>query len=134
MQGVAIVNYSASVTTTGVLSPLAAVDLSGNATLTPLALVPVKWAIQVTGYNSSNVITAPSAWDVILQPSLDGVAFNDMTTPFLEHKNATNGNGDVVTSGTTAAQFFPTRFYKIDVKTLTLGSASRINICVVGLI
>lgn len=129
MTGVPIVLYSGSVTTTGVISPLASNNFqTGAAQLTPLSLVPTKWALQVTGVNVSNVITAPTAWDVIIQPSLDGFAFNDMATPMLEHKNVTNGNGDVVASGQTATQFFPIRFYKIDVKTLTLGTATQINI------
>lgn len=92
-------------------------------------LVPHRWALQVTGTDSAGTTkVAPTAWDVILQASLDGLAFND-TSKIVEHVNGTNANGDVVWPG---AVFLPTRYAQLDVKTLTLGSAAQIYISVLG--
>lgn len=99
----------------------------------PFSYIPSRWALQVTGLNAAGAITAPSAWDVIIQPSLDGIAWNDMSTPMLEHVNGTNGNGDVVWSGAAGATFRGLRFLKIDVKTLTLGTATKILVTLMGL-
>lgn len=93
--------------------------------------LPMRWALQVTGVAADGkTLVTPSTWDVILQPSLDGVAYNDMTSPFMEHKNGTNGNGDVVWGG---SNFYPVRQVAVHIKTLTLGSAAKIYLSVIAM-
>ena len=97
-------------------------------------LPPCKfWALQVTGLTAADVIALPTAWDVIIQPSINGISFNDMSTPVLEHVNGTNSNGDIVWSGAASAPARLFQFFKIHVKTLTLGAtATKIRVFVIG--
>ena len=135
MKGRPLVAYTVLVSTTGVLSPLAARSMSEAAILEPIQLIPSRWALQVSAVKADGITPGTlTAWDVIIQPSLDGISFNDMTTPFLEHSNASQSIGDVVFSGLANKSFFPLRFYKVDVKTLTLGgTATQLLISLLGL-
>lgn len=94
---------------------------------------PTKWALQVTGLTAANALATPSAWDVIVQPSLDLLGFNDMSAPFLEHVNGTNASGDVVFGKIANVFAFPLRAIRVDVKTLTLGAtATKIRVSILG--
>ena len=131
--GVPICNLVAyAFTTTGTLL----IPEQNESKNVPFVVAPTKWTLQVTGVDNTNTPQTPSAWDVIVQPSLDGIGFNDMTTPILEHKNGTNGNGDCsFASPSSFPSLFPLRFLKIHVKTLTLGaSATKILVSLLGVL
>jgi hypothetical protein len=129
MHGVPVATQPVTFTTTGTNSDWhKGFDTNGNAVIIPFAIIPQKWAIQVSGFNSSGVLTAPSVWDVLLLGSLDGVTFND-GSKLLEHVNGTNINGDTVWQG---ANFLPTRYCAVKCKSLTLGSASKIVVWFLG--
>lgn len=99
--------------------------LEGNAAQS----IPTKYAIQVTGVNAAGAAAAPTAWDVLLLASLDGVTYNEASV-ILQHVNTANGNGDVVFS---AEKFYPARYWAIKCKALTLGAtAVKIKVAVIG--
>ena len=99
--------------------------LEGNAAQS----IPTKYAIQVTGVDAADAAAAPTAWDVLLLASLDGVTFNE-ASKIVQHVNTANGNGDVVFS---AEKFYPARYWAIKCKALTLGAtAVKIKVAVIG--
>lgn len=108
-------------------------EADGNGVSPGMSFIPAKWSLQVTGLDATNAKQTPTSWDVIVQPSLDLIGFNDMTAPMLEHVNTANGNGDVVWAGTTSIAFFPVRALIVHVKSLVLGaSATKIRVTLVG--
>jgi hypothetical protein len=91
--------------------------------------IPTKYSLQVTGVDAAGAAAAPTAWDVLLLASLDGVTYNE-ASKIIEHVNGTNGNGDVLF---TQDKFYPARFWAIKCKALTLGApAVKIKAAVLG--
>jgi hypothetical protein len=91
--------------------------------------IPTKYSLQVTGVDAAGAAAAPSAWDVLLLASLDGVTYTE-ASKILEHVNTSNGNGDVVFS---AGSFYPARAWAIKCKALTLGAtATKIKVAILG--
>lgn len=129
MTGVPILVIQHSFTATGKYQYPEAVESVSES----LLRIPTKFAIQVSGRDSAGASQAASAWDVIVEPSLDGINFNDMTTPMLEHVSTANSDGDVVWSGASGATFRGVRYLKINLKSVTLGSAHDILVTLLGL-
>ncbi len=81
-----------------------------------------KWfGIQVSGVGA-----AATAWTVKLQTSLDGVKYVDVLT----HSSATgDSDGDIIWISTPA----PSLYFRSSVSTLTLGSATKITVTIIGM-
>lgn len=77
------------------------------------------WTIMVKGTGG-----VPTAWDVVLEGSLDGTTFSEI----LNH-NTLIGNGENLYSGTT---LFPALYFRTRIVTLTLGPASDVVVNVLG--
>jgi len=75
------------------------------------------WAIQVKGVGA-----APTSWTAELQVSLDGTNFVTLLT-----HNATDGSVDAMSTP------FPALYYRTRVTALVLGTATSINVTVVGM-
>ena len=86
-----------------------------NVSESPMA----SWTLQVTGVGG-----IPTAWNVVLEGSVDGITF----TEILKHQTII-GNGESVFSGTT---LFLSNYYRVNVVSLTLGPATSIDVHVVG--
>lgn len=93
-------------------------DLTGN--------IPMRYALQVTGVNGSGVKTTPTAWNVVLEGSLDGKSY----TVLLTHSNtAPNANGDTVWGG---GNFSPARFLRVRLVSVTLNTATKLVVRAIG--
>jgi hypothetical protein len=128
---VAITKFQTTFTATGTYDPYLDVV---TAKPWPLAVSPLLWSLQVSGYNNSNALTAPSAWDVYLLGSNDGINFTTGSS-LVEHTNtgSANANGDVAWSAnTTPGQFRGCKYVRLKVNTLTLGSATIIKVFAEG--
>jgi len=91
--------------------------------------VPTRYSMQVTGVDANGDAAAPTAWDVLLLASLDGVTYTE-ASKIIQHVNTSNGNGDVVFS---AGSFYPARAWAVKCKTLTLGAtAVKIKVAILG--
>jgi len=66
-----------------------------------------------------------ATWTVNMEGSLDG----NNWTPILTHTNTNPGNGLIESTG---AGFFPCRFRRINVISLSLGTAAAINVKMEG--
>jgi hypothetical protein len=77
------------------------------------------FSIQVSGTSA-----AASAWDIRLESSLDNVHF----TQVLDHTNTT-GDGVVLSSGSILT---PSLYFRSNVVSLTLGSATNVVVTIVG--
>jgi hypothetical protein len=78
------------------------------------------FAIQVTGTGAT-----PTAWNVVLEASLDGVTFTTVVT-------ATQADGDGKTRWTGAIRF-PALYFRSRCVSLTLGSATNIVVTILGM-
>jgi len=124
MQGLPLVTRTHEFTTTGYAD---AMDLG---LALPFQHIPNKWSLQVTGLTAGNVVAAPTSWEVRLQRSLDGLAYDDDSGAMLEHASASNANGSVVS---TDGNLRPCRQVRIHVVSLNLGAtATKIRVSVVG--
>jgi len=89
--------------------------------------IPRIWTVQVTGLTAANVIAVPTAWDVQLLGSIDGIAF---VTQVLRHVNGTDSNGALKTTGTT---YNLVRFAKLYLTSLNLGAtATKLRVAVMA--
>jgi hypothetical protein len=83
---------------------------------------PVRsYSIQVSGVGGSL-----TDWSVELQTSLDGINFSEIMT----HDNISYLDGDVLHSG---ANIAPALYFRAEVKSLTLGAATSVNVGILGL-
>jgi hypothetical protein len=104
---------------------------TANMPLIPMTRIPSVWSIQVTGLAADGkTIAAASAWEVNLEGSIDGIAYDDDAGTMLNHKGGVNANGAVVKSNN---NFMAARFVQLHCKTLTLGPADSILVNVVGI-
>lgn len=93
---------------------------TGTGVVVDAANIPVKsYSVQVT-----SVGLAASSWDVRLEGSLDGIKY----TQILQHTTA-SGDGAVVYSGASMA---PSTFFRSRVAGLLLGTATSINVSIIG--
>lgn len=69
---------------------------------------------------------APTAWNVVLEGSLDNVNYTTMLT----HVNTTEANGETKVSGATLFAVF---YFRIRVVSLTLGGATGITVMSLGM-
>jgi hypothetical protein len=96
------------------------VTTSGTQTATDIHTSPAKtWSVSVKGTGA-----AATTWAVNLEVSLD----NANWTPLLTHSNST-GDGTLLASGDTLV---PALYYRANVTSLTLGSATNIIITLLG--
>ena len=84
----------------------------------PFMHIPKSWAIQVTGYDVNGAQASPTSWDVLLEGSLDGVAFNEGSV-ILEHANTTKAIGDTIYN---LGNVYPTNYIALKCKALVLGA------------
>jgi len=87
--------------------------------------VPSKFALQVSGLNSSGTTQAASAWNVALEGSLDGYNWTAIQT----HVSGTNADGVVVWGG---SNFYEVNYIRLHCISLTLGSAAKILVTALG--
>ena len=100
--------YSATLTATGA-------GATQDVTLTPLK----SYSLQCT--SSGGVATD---WDVDLEVSLDGT---NWTAPMTHSE--TSGDGTIIFTGNI---LYPSRYYRVNVTALTLGTATGLTVCVLG--
>ena len=93
---------------------------SGNgATLNAADAIASSYSIQVVGTGA-----AATAWNIVLEGSLDGTNFSTMLT-----HTETTGNGAVLFAG---ANLYPSLFFRSRCVSLTLGSATDIVVYITG--
>lgn len=111
-------------TTTGVVSMISGANAPS---LIPLPGFVRSHALQVKGAGA-----APTAWDVVLEGSLDGTSW----TTICEHSSANaQGDGTYVTNNGVnhqAAWPMPALYVRVRVVSVTLGSATALNIVAQG--
>jgi len=118
------------VTRTAIFKATGFVDVTKLGLAIPLTHVPTKWSMQVTGLDAAGkVVTAPTAWNVTLLGSQDGLGYDSDAAALLTHVNGTNGNGDSVDTG---ANFKVRRWVKIHCVSLTISPADHILVTVTG--
>ncbi len=94
----------------------------GNGTIIALPDNPVQsFSILVVGTGA-----APTAWEVVLEGSNNGVNF----TTILTHKNDLHINGETRYTG---ANHYPSLYYRSRCVSVTLGSATDIVAIIVGM-
>ena len=94
---------------------------AGSGTAIEVGAAVQNFSLQVVGDE-----VAATAWDVALEGSLDGVNFE----PLLTHVSGTNSNGAIVFNGN---QVYPVMFIRSKVNSVTLGSATRILVYILGM-
>lgn len=97
-----------------------AYTVAGTGTAIEVGAAVQNFSLQVAGDP-----VAATAWDVALEGSLDGIHFE----PLLTHTTAT-GNGTVVFNGN---QVYPVMFIRSKLNSVTLGSATRLLVYILGM-
>ena len=93
---------------------------TGNGATLNVINQPIKYfAIQVKG-----TVAAPTGWSIVLEGSLDGIAFSTILT----HSTAT-GDGVILWGGSNA---YPVLYFRSRVVSLTLGSATDVVVSLLG--
>jgi hypothetical protein len=124
MQGLPLVTRTKDFVTTGYS------DVTDIGLALPLTRIPNKWSLQVTGLTAAGAVAAPTSWEVRVQRSLDGLAYDDDAGSMLVHVNGTNANGAVVS---TDGNLRPCRWVRIHVVALVLGAtATKIRVSLLG--
>lgn len=95
----------------------------------PILRSLTKWSIQVTGLDANGANVAAGDWDAFLQGSNDGIGYDDQTGAMLEHKQGVNADGSVVRS---SGNLMAVRAVRINLASLTLGSAAKVRVTVIG--
>lgn len=90
--------------------------------------VPTRYSMSVTGYDANGAVAIPTAWDVLLLASLDGVNYVE-ASKILEHVNTSHSNAQVIFS---AGSFYPARAWAVKCKGLNLGPAAKIKVAILG--
>jgi len=87
--------------------------------------IEVGGAVQNFSLQVAGDEVAATAWSVNLEGSLDGIHFE----PLLTHTES-HGNGTVIFNGN---QVYPVMFIRSKTTTLTLGSATRLIVHILGM-
>lgn len=101
------------------------VSNSGNVPPLPLQAIPKIWTLQLSGLNSSGTPQAASAWSLIVEGSIDGINWSQI----FNHISGTNADGSIMFSG---ANDYPVNYIRMRMVSLTLGSASKVRVSLLG--
>jgi hypothetical protein len=115
MNGVPILHFEKDLTADGTYSLLTN-DVGANMSF---PRIPRIWTLQVSGLTAADAAATPTAWDVQILGSIDGINF---VTQLVRHVNGTNTIGTVKSSATS---YELVRFAKLYLTSLNLGATAK---------